>query len=135
MGNACLVFDESPLRDAVSHTALITGYIKCWTAGALFDEFPVRDVVSWNTMIAGYVNPGMKEVPGCSSIEVDRAVHHEFLVHDKVQPHCKEIYDMLDEVDVLSEKAGFVLDTSEALQDMDEEWKQGYAEIAIRLRS
>ncbi|KAK8654950.1 hypothetical protein V6N13_107545 [Hibiscus sabdariffa] len=122
MGNACLVFDESPLRDAVSHTALITGYIKCWTAGALFDEFPVRDVVSWNTMIAG-------------SIEVDRAVHHEFLVHDKVQPHCKEIYDMLDEVDVLSEKAGFVLDTSEALQDMDEEWKQGYAEIAIRLRS
>ncbi|TYH61305.1 hypothetical protein ES332_D07G042600v1 [Gossypium tomentosum] len=69
-------------------------------------------------------NKGMKKVPGCSSIEVDRVVH-EFLVSDKVHPRCKEIYDMLNEVDTLLEKAGFVPDTSEVLQDMDEEWKEG----------
>ncbi|KAE8718921.1 hypothetical protein F3Y22_tig00109987pilonHSYRG00235 [Hibiscus syriacus] len=45
-------------------------------------------------------NKGMKNVPGCSSIEVDRVVH-EFLVSDKVHPRCKEIYNMLDEADVL----------------------------------
>ncbi|PPD87190.1 hypothetical protein GOBAR_DD15895 [Gossypium barbadense] len=69
-------------------------------------------------------NKGMKKVPGCSSIEVDRVVH-EFLVSDKVHPRCKEIYDMLNEVDTLLEKAGFVPDTSEVLQDIDEEWKEG----------
>ncbi|OMP09144.1 hypothetical protein COLO4_05756 [Corchorus olitorius] len=67
---------------------------------------------------------GMKKVPGCSSIEVDSVVH-EFLVSDKVHPRCKEIYDMLNEVDTLLEKAGFVPDTSEVLQDVEEEWKEG----------
>ncbi|XWS70672.1 hypothetical protein CRYUN_Cryun03dG0066900 [Craigia yunnanensis] len=66
----------------------------------------------------------MKKVPGCSSIEVDSVVH-EFPVSDKVHPRCKEIYDMLNEVDAVLEKAGFVPDTSEVLQDMDEEWKEG----------
>ncbi|WRX32478.1 Pentatricopeptide repeat - like 10 [Theobroma cacao] len=69
-------------------------------------------------------NKGMKKVPGCSSIEVDSVVH-EFLVSDKVHPRCKEIYDMLNEVDTLLEKAGFVPDTSEVIRDMDEEWKEG----------
>lgn len=69
-------------------------------------------------------NKGMKKVPGCSSIEMDSVVH-EFLVSDKVHPRSKEIYDMLNEVDTLLEKSGFVPDTSEVLQDMDEEWKEG----------
>ncbi|XP_017983917.1 PREDICTED: pentatricopeptide repeat-containing protein At1g08070, chloroplastic [Theobroma cacao] len=69
-------------------------------------------------------NKGMKKVPGCSSIEVDSVVH-EFLVSDKVHPRCKEIYDKLNEVDTLLEKAGFVPDTSEVIRDMDEEWKEG----------
>ncbi|KAH7572387.1 hypothetical protein JRO89_XS04G0247400 [Xanthoceras sorbifolium] len=67
---------------------------------------------------------GMKKVPGCSSIEVDSVVH-EFLVGDKVHPQSKEIYKMLDEIDTLLEKYGFVPDTSEVLYDMDEEWKEG----------
>ncbi|XP_038696151.1 pentatricopeptide repeat-containing protein At1g08070, chloroplastic [Tripterygium wilfordii] len=67
---------------------------------------------------------GMKKVPGCSSIEVDSVVH-EFLVGDRVHPKCREIYKMLDEIDGLLEKAGFVPDTSEVLYDMDEEWKEG----------
>ncbi|KDP32370.1 hypothetical protein JCGZ_13295 [Jatropha curcas] len=66
----------------------------------------------------------LKKVPGCSSIEVDSVVH-EFLVGDKLHPQSKEIYNMLDEIDTLLEKAGFVPDTSEVLYDMDEEWKEG----------
>ncbi|KDO80307.1 hypothetical protein CISIN_1g043060mg [Citrus sinensis] len=67
---------------------------------------------------------GMKKVPGCSSIEVGSVVH-EFLVGDKVHPQSKHIYEMLDEIDALLEKSGFVPDTSEVLYDMDEEWKEG----------
>lgn len=67
---------------------------------------------------------GIKKVPGCSSIEVDSVVH-EFLVGDKVHPQSKQIYEMLDEIDTLLEKSGFVPDTSEVLYDMDEEWKEG----------
>uniref|UniRef100_A0A7N1A4C7 DYW domain-containing protein n=1 Tax=Kalanchoe fedtschenkoi TaxID=63787 RepID=A0A7N1A4C7_KALFE len=66
---------------------------------------------------------GMKKVPGCSSIEVDSAVH-EFLVGDKTHQQSQQIYEMLDEVDSLLEKAGFVPDTSEVLYDIDEEWKE-----------
>lgn len=67
---------------------------------------------------------GMKKVPGCSSVEVNSVVH-EFLVGDKVHPQSKEIYEMLNEIDELLEKAGFVADTSEVLYDMEEEWKEG----------
>lgn len=67
---------------------------------------------------------GLKKVPGCSSIEVDSVVH-EFLVSDKVHPQSNEIYKMLDEMDTLLEKHGFVPDTSEVLYDIDEEWKEG----------
>lgn len=55
---ARLVFDRSPLRDAVSFTALITGYVSQGyvdDARRLFDEIPTKDLVSWNAMIAGYV--------------------------------------------------------------------------------
>ncbi|XP_050215274.1 pentatricopeptide repeat-containing protein At1g08070, chloroplastic [Mercurialis annua] len=67
---------------------------------------------------------GMKRTPGCSSIEVDSVVH-EFVVGDKVHSQSVEIYKMLDEIDILLEKAGLVADTSEVLYDMDEEWKEG----------
>ncbi|XP_076909030.1 pentatricopeptide repeat-containing protein At1g08070, chloroplastic-like [Bidens hawaiensis] len=55
--DARLVFDKSPLRDAVSFTALITGYMnqgRLEDARKLFDEMPVRDVVSWNSIISGH---------------------------------------------------------------------------------
>ncbi|EYU45574.1 hypothetical protein ABFS82_14G010600 [Erythranthe guttata] len=59
--DARMVFDKSPLRDAVSFTALITGYLPRGyvdRARELFDEIPVRDVVSWNAMISGYAQIG-----------------------------------------------------------------------------
>lgn len=62
--HARLVFDTSSLRDAVSFTALITGYLSKGyvdDARQLFDEIPNKDVVSWNAMIAGYVQSGRFE--------------------------------------------------------------------------
>ncbi|XP_060209724.1 pentatricopeptide repeat-containing protein At1g08070, chloroplastic-like [Lycium barbarum] len=67
---------------------------------------------------------GMKKVPGCTSIEIDRVVH-EFLVSDIKHPQSNEIYNMLDEVDRLLEMAGHVPDTSEVHYEMDEELKEG----------
>ncbi|PHT51905.1 Pentatricopeptide repeat-containing protein [Capsicum baccatum] len=66
---------------------------------------------------------GMKKVPGCTSIEIDRVVH-EFLASDIAHPRSNEIYKMLDEVDRLLEMAGHVPDTSEVHFEMDEEWKE-----------
>ncbi|XVE98296.1 hypothetical protein REPUB_Repub03eG0093200 [Reevesia pubescens] len=54
LGNARLVFDESPLRDAVSYTALITGYVSIGcieNARELFDETPIRDVLVLNRVL------------------------------------------------------------------------------------
>ncbi|KAL3812826.1 hypothetical protein ACJIZ3_014094 [Penstemon smallii] len=67
---------------------------------------------------------GMKKVPGSTSIEVDGLVH-EFLVSDRSHPRSNEIYEMLDEVDGLLDRAGFVPDTSEVYYDVDEELKEG----------
>lgn len=58
------MFDKSSHRDAVSFTALITGYLSQGhvdDARRLFDEIPSKDVVSWNAMIAGYVQSGRFE--------------------------------------------------------------------------
>ncbi|CAN1120294.1 Pentatricopeptide repeat-containing protein At1g08070, chloroplastic [Linum perenne] len=65
----------------------------------------------------------MKKVPGCSSIEVDSMVH-EFLVSDKTHSQSNEIYKMVDEIDLLLEKSGFIPDTSEVLHDMDDDGKE-----------
>ncbi|ESQ36085.1 hypothetical protein EUTSA_v10006910mg [Eutrema salsugineum] len=69
-------------------------------------------------------NKGMRKVPGGSSIEINSEVH-EFIIGDKVHPRNREIYGMLEEMEVLLEKAGFVPDTSEVLQEIEEEWKEG----------
>lgn len=64
LDNARLVFDKSPLRDAVSFTALITGYVSSGSmddARRLFDEIPIRDAVAWNAMISGYAQSGRFE--------------------------------------------------------------------------
>ncbi|XP_010501370.1 PREDICTED: pentatricopeptide repeat-containing protein At1g08070, chloroplastic [Camelina sativa] len=81
----------------------------------------------WNEVanIRGLLNDkGMKKVPGCSSIEIDPVVH-EFIIGDKFHPRNREIYGMLEEMEVLLVEAGFVPDTSEVLQEMEEEWKEG----------
>ncbi|CAN7039628.1 unnamed protein product [Brassica oleracea var. botrytis] len=85
------------------------------TAGRWEDVARIREVLN---------GKGMKKVPGCSSIEIDSVVH-EFIIGDKLHPQSREIYRMLEEMDVLLEEAGFVPDTSEVLQEMEEERKEG----------
>lgn len=61
LDSARMVFDKSPVRNAVSFTALITGYAsrgRVEEARRLFDDMPVRDVVSWNAMISGCTQSG-----------------------------------------------------------------------------
>ncbi|KAK9158806.1 hypothetical protein Scep_005380 [Stephania cephalantha] len=63
MGMVRKVFDEMPVRDTVSWTAVLSGYVNrlCCdmeAARRVFDEMPVKDGIAWNTMIAGYVRIG-----------------------------------------------------------------------------
>ncbi|KAK4352780.1 hypothetical protein RND71_028298 [Anisodus tanguticus] len=55
------IFDEMPLRNEVTWTAMIVGYIyygDLLQARKLFDEMPHRNIVSWNAMISAYVRFG-----------------------------------------------------------------------------
>jgi pentatricopeptide repeat protein len=55
------VFDEMPVRDIVSQTAMMVGYAQngCLdNAWELFSKMPERDVASWNAMISGYALNG-----------------------------------------------------------------------------
>lgn len=52
------IFDEIPLRTAVSWTLMISGYAEAGdveTARMLFDEAPVKDRGVWGSIISGYV--------------------------------------------------------------------------------
>ncbi|KAI3670964.1 hypothetical protein L1987_87609 [Smallanthus sonchifolius] len=76
LDDARLVFDESPLRDAVSFTALVTGYVnngRVEDARKLFDEMPVRDVVSWNCVISGHARNKLFDEAICLFNEMRRA--------------------------------------------------------------
>ncbi|XP_022558081.2 pentatricopeptide repeat-containing protein At1g08070, chloroplastic-like [Brassica napus] len=68
------------------------------------------------------VRPG--SATGCSSIEIDFVVH-EFIIGDKLHPQNREIYRMLEEMNVYWGEACFVSDNSEVLLEMEEEWKEG----------
>ncbi|XP_071689982.1 pentatricopeptide repeat-containing protein At2g20540 isoform X2 [Rutidosis leptorrhynchoides] len=55
------VFSEISLRNVVTWTAMIQGYISCGDisfARQLFDLTPERDIVMWNTMVSGYIECG-----------------------------------------------------------------------------
>ncbi|KAG6532689.1 pentatricopeptide repeat-containing protein At5g44230-like [Zingiber officinale] len=56
------VFDEMPVRDAISWTSLIVAYTKSGdlsSARGLFEASPVKDVVAWTAMITGYAQNAM----------------------------------------------------------------------------
>lgn len=51
------VFDEMPVKDAISWTSLIVAYTKSSdmdSAGELFVGLPVKDMVAWTAMITGF---------------------------------------------------------------------------------
>ncbi|KAL2343301.1 hypothetical protein Fmac_004586 [Flemingia macrophylla] len=67
------VFDEIPLRDAISWTSLIVAYIKrgdMEAARDLFDGLPVKDIVAWTSMVTGYAQNAMPK----NALEVFRGM-------------------------------------------------------------
>ncbi|RAL46550.1 hypothetical protein DM860_004829 [Cuscuta australis] len=55
------VFDEMPVRDAISWTSLTLAYAKCGDMDAaviLFDEMPFKDMVAWTTVVTGLAQNG-----------------------------------------------------------------------------
>lgn len=66
---------------------------------------------------------GIQKEPGCTSIEVDRTVY-EFVAGDLSHPMSKEIYVMLEELNVLLRDRGYVSQTELVLHDLEEPEKQ-----------
>lgn len=83
MGAARQVFDEMPLRDAVSWTVTISGYVNVKgdmeSARNLFEEMPMKDLVVWSVVIAGYVKAG--DV-GAARDLFDRAPRRDLLMYN-----------------------------------------------------
>ncbi|KAM0936871.1 putative tetratricopeptide-like helical domain superfamily, DYW domain-containing protein [Dioscorea sansibarensis] len=62
--DACLLFDEMPLKNMFTWNSILSMYAKsgCMgVAGQLFDEMPARDSVTWTTMIVGCKQMGWFE--------------------------------------------------------------------------
>ncbi|KAJ0966244.1 hypothetical protein J5N97_027382 [Dioscorea zingiberensis] len=57
---------------------------------------------------------GIKKEPGCSSIEMDDGIVHEFVAGDSSHPKSKEIYEKLNEVERKLVMSGYVPDSSQA---------------------
>ncbi|WVZ14179.1 hypothetical protein V8G54_011745 [Vigna mungo] len=73
---------------------------------------------------------GMIKEPGCSSIEVNNAIH-EFLSGDLRHPERKKIYKKLEELNYLAKLEGYSPATEVALHDIDDEQK----ELALAVHS
>lgn len=61
IGDAQKVFDEMSVRNVVSWTSMLVGYVDYGdlvNARRVFDEMPKKNQVSWNAMICGYVKLG-----------------------------------------------------------------------------
>lgn len=61
LGSARKLFDEMPVRDELSWTTIITGYVKnneLAAAREVFDGMEEKLVVAWNAMISGYAHKG-----------------------------------------------------------------------------
>ncbi|KAF5747155.1 pentatricopeptide repeat-containing protein [Tripterygium wilfordii] len=62
MGAARRLFDEMPVRDELSWTTVITGYVRnddLDTARELLDGMTEKLGVAWNAMISGYIHHGL----------------------------------------------------------------------------
>ncbi|XP_031130291.1 pentatricopeptide repeat-containing protein At5g66520-like [Ipomoea triloba] len=56
------LFDEIPVKNAVTWNTMITAYSRrghVEKAHQVFNEMPVRDLASWSAIIAGYMNNGL----------------------------------------------------------------------------
>eukprot|EP01018_Ginkgo_biloba_P019984 Gb_41801 [translate_table: standard] len=65
----------------------------------------------------------VKKEPGLSWIEVKNTVH-SFVIGDRLHPQTVEIYAKLEGLILRMKEAGYVPDTTFALHDIEQEWKE-----------
>lgn len=56
------LFDEIPVKNAVTWNTMITAYSRCGhveKAREVFNDMPLRDIASWSAIISGYMNNGL----------------------------------------------------------------------------
>ncbi|XP_038713132.1 pentatricopeptide repeat-containing protein At3g26782, mitochondrial-like isoform X2 [Tripterygium wilfordii] len=66
---------------------------------------------------------GLRKTPGCSFVELNKAVH-TFLVGDRIHPQAKKIYAKLEDLNQRLKEAGYIPDTSSVLHNVEEEIKE-----------
>ncbi|KAH9297554.1 hypothetical protein KI387_029236 [Taxus chinensis] len=66
---------------------------------------------------------GIKKIPGCSWIEVNKIVH-VFCVGDRSHPQTQEVYAKLEELSEEMRAAGYSPDSKHVLNDVEEEEKE-----------
>jgi hypothetical protein len=76
-----------------------------------------NDVAKVRTMLK---HRGLKKIPGCSWIEINKRVH-AFVVADRSHPQSEKIYMVLESLVRQMKVAGYVPDTSFVLHDVSEE--------------
>ncbi|KAK9050930.1 hypothetical protein SSX86_027555 [Deinandra increscens subsp. villosa] len=68
------LFDEMPVKDELSWTTIITGYVRnddIYGASEVFDGMNQKLVVAWNAMISGYMHKGLVS----KALEMSRKMH------------------------------------------------------------
>jgi pentatricopeptide repeat protein len=79
-----------------------------------------NDVAKVRTMLK---HRGLKKIPGCSWIEINKRVH-AFVAADRSHPQSEKIYMVLESLVRQMKVAGYVPDTSFVLHDVSEEEKK-----------
>ncbi|XP_057866535.2 pentatricopeptide repeat-containing protein At1g08070, chloroplastic-like [Cryptomeria japonica] len=108
-----------------------------FTASLLFETYPVN-TAAYNLMSKVYAevgrwgdfqkvrrlmkDRGIKKMPGCSWIEVDKRVH-VFLARDRSHPQTQKIYAKLEELSLEMKAAGYMTDSRYAQNDVEVEDK------------
>lgn len=66
---------------------------------------------------------GVKKEPACSWVEIENSVHM-FVADDDTHPNAKEIYNMLDEINMRIRKAGYVPNMDYVLLHIDKQERE-----------
>ncbi|KAK6912242.1 DYW domain [Dillenia turbinata] len=120
------VFESMKNRDVVSWTAIVRGFTKL---GQI--DLAQKDKFSWTAVIVGLaingcgeaLDMGIKKIPGCSTIEMNRIVH-EFLAGYELHAQSNDIYVKLEKMAEDLKKAGYMPDKLAVFLNIGEEEKE-----------
>lgn len=105
------MFDIMPVRNEVSWTAMLVGYLnvgEALEAKNLFDEMPNRNLTSWNAMISGFVRYGdlrsarelFNEMPEKNAVSYTTMIDGYAKAGDMVS--ARMLFEQSDEKDIVS---------------------------------